>query len=116
MESLLTALSKDLNVGTGGILTSKAASQTIRTGNVMNVQDLSAAYRLNVGQLSSFKQLVLAGTDGSTNIYEVSGAVCRLLTASCVHLQFWSGHEVSSSEATFVYVSNEIPVSLVCLL
>ena len=78
MGCLLTALSKDLNVGTGGILTSKASSQTIRTGNVMNVQDLSAAYKLNVGQLSSFKQLVLAGTDGSTNIYEVSGTILQI--------------------------------------
>lgn len=65
------ALSKDISVGSGGVLTSKDSSQTLRTGNIMNVQDLSTAYKLTPAQLHSFRQLVLAGDDGSTNIYEV---------------------------------------------
>ena len=67
----LAALSKDLSIGSGGILTSKNNAQTVRTGNIMNVQDLGSAYKLNVAQLHSFKQLILADDDGSTSIYEV---------------------------------------------
>ena len=85
--TFVAALSKDISVGNGGILTSKASSQTLRTGNIMNVQDLSNAYKLSPGQLLSFKQLVLAGDDGSTNIYEVCQDQLAIeLKQSCVAL------------------------------
>lgn len=88
------ALSKDISVGSGGVLTAKASSQTLRTGNIMNVVDLSNAYKMNPGQLQSFKQLVLAGDDGSTNIYEVrlhkDAYISCPAGKSCMYPAIWS--------------------------
>lgn len=58
-------------MGSDGILMGKDSNSTVRTGNIMNVQDLSSAYKLNPAQLHNFRQLVIAGDDSTTNIYQV---------------------------------------------